>query len=49
MSTSFAVAVAWIDRNQLILGSVVLALKRFPSDLNRWDSQEAKDGRVFVH
>jgi len=24
-------------------------LKRFPSDLNRWDSQEVKDGRVFVH
>ena len=26
-----------------------MALKRFPSDLNRWDSQEVKDGRVFVH
>lgn len=25
------------------------ALKRFPSDLNRWDSQAVKDGRVFVH
>jgi hypothetical protein len=24
-------------------------LKRFPSDLNRRDSQEVKDGRVFVH
>jgi hypothetical protein len=24
-------------------------LKRYPSDLNRWDSQEIKDGRVFVH
>ena len=24
-------------------------LKRFPSDLNRWDSQAVKDGRVFVH
>jgi Bacterial regulatory helix-turn-helix protein, lysR family len=24
-------------------------LKRFPSDLNRWDSQEVKDERVFVH
>jgi glycine/D-amino acid oxidase-like deaminating enzyme len=24
-------------------------LKRFPSNLNRWDSQEVKDGRVFVH
>ena len=24
-------------------------LKRFPCDLNRLDSQEAKDGRVFVH
>jgi hypothetical protein len=24
-------------------------LKRFPSDLIRWDSQEVKDGRAFVH
>jgi hypothetical protein len=24
-------------------------LKRFPSDLIRWDSQDVKDGRVFVH
>ena len=27
----------------------MLVLKRFPSDLNRWDSEEVKDGRVFVH
>jgi hypothetical protein len=25
------------------------ALKRFPPDLNRRDSQEVKDERVFVH
>jgi hypothetical protein len=25
------------------------SLKRFPCDLNRWDSEEVKDGRVFVH
>jgi hypothetical protein len=25
------------------------ALKRFPSDLNRWDSQRVMDERVFVH
>ena len=24
-------------------------LKRYPFDLNRWDSQEDEDGRVFVH
>ena len=30
-------------------GSRRVQLKRFPSDLNRWDSQEVKDGRVFVH
>jgi hypothetical protein len=24
-------------------------LKRFPSDLNRWDSQRLMDERVFVH
>jgi hypothetical protein len=26
-----------------------LALKRFPTDLNRWDSQEITDGGVFGH
>jgi pilus assembly protein Flp/PilA len=25
------------------------ALKRFPPDLNRWDSQRLMDERVFVH
>jgi transposase len=27
----------------------IISLKRFPSDLNRGDSREDKDGRVFVH
>ena len=27
----------------------VRTLKRFPSDLNRWDSQRLMDERVFVH
>jgi hypothetical protein len=26
-----------------------LKLKRFPTDLNRWDSQEITDGGVFGH
>jgi len=26
-----------------------LPLKRFPPDLNRWDSQRLTDARVFVH
>jgi hypothetical protein len=26
-----------------------IMLKRFPTDLNRRDSQEVKDERVFVH
>jgi hypothetical protein len=25
------------------------ALKRFPTDLNRWDSQKVRDERVFGH
>jgi len=29
--------------------SLVAMLKRFPSDLNRWDSQRLMDERVFVH
>jgi hypothetical protein len=27
----------------------IAVLKRFPSDLNRWDSQRLMDERVFVH
>jgi len=27
----------------------ILELKRFPTDLNRWDSQEITDGGVFGH
>ncbi len=30
-------------------GTRVSPLKRFPSDLNRWDSQRLMDERVFVH
>ena len=29
--------------------SVSISLKRFPSDLNRRDSQRVKDERFFVH
>ena len=31
------------------LGLIALALKRFPPDLNRRDSQRVKDERIFVH
>ena len=29
--------------------AATLILKRFPSDLNRWNSQAVKDEQVFVH
>jgi hypothetical protein len=32
-----------------LLPIAVFALKRFPTDLNRWDSQEITDGGVFGH
>ena len=34
-------AVAWVG--------VLFCLKRFPTDLNRWDSQKVRDERVFGH
>jgi hypothetical protein len=27
----------------------LIELKRFPADLNRWDSQRVKDRRILVH
>lgn len=33
----------------LITFFALLALKRFPPDLNRRDSQRVKDERIFVH
>jgi hypothetical protein len=30
-------------------GLLVLLLKRFPADLNLWDSQRVRDERVFAH
>lgn len=35
-----------------VLSGAILALsllKRFPADLNRWDSQRVMDERVFGH
>jgi hypothetical protein len=38
-----------LDRLHFALYQEARELKRFPSDLNQWDSQEVEDGRVFVH
>jgi|SRR5262249_55175848 len=58
LPSAFAVPAAYGDLVAAILAvaaiwalsaraSWALPLKRFPTDLNRWDSQEVMDGRVF--
>jgi len=41
--------VAALGSGITLAGREVAQLKRFPSDLNRWDSQRLMDERVFVH